>query len=275
MLAQGLAAPFNLEALGRMDAAIRKEGAVPALTGVHRGRLCVGQTPGLVAALTARDAKVHKVGMRELGEVLASEATGATTVSATCLIAARVGIRYFATGGIGGVHRDFEKTHDASQDLRALARFPVAVVCAGAKLILDLPRTLESLETLGVPVYGFGTSSFPGFYVTDSGLEVACLPDVKACAAAAEAHWSLGGSGVVVAVPPPRGLPRATLERALEAALRLARKQRVRGKAVTPFLLRRLALATRGESVAANLALLERNAEVAARLARTAARSAS
>jgi pseudouridine-5'-phosphate glycosidase len=182
-----------------------------------------------------------------------------------------------ATGGIGGVHRDADRTGDVSSDLTALARSPVAVICAGAKAVLDLARTLEALETLGVPVYGLGTDRFPAFYRRDSGLPVDQRFDtVRALAAAVRAHFDLGlGSGVVVANPVPLEdeMPAALYESSLERALADARRQAVRGRALTPFLLERLRELTEGRSVLSNRALLRANAAAAAALAVALARA--
>ncbi len=197
---------------------------------------------------------------------------GSATVAATLQIAAHCGIEAFATGGIGGVHRGAAETGDVSSDLTALARFPVAVVCAGAKAVLDLPRTVEMLETLGVPVYGFGTGRFPAFYRRDGGLPVdQGFETLEALAGATRAHWALGGTtGVVVAnpIPPEHEMPQSLYEPALERALAEAAERGVRGRAVTPFLLERLSALTEGRSVFSNLALLRHNARLAAGLSR-------
>jgi pseudouridine-5'-phosphate glycosidase len=192
-------------------------------------------------------------------------------VAATLAVAAHVGIRVFATGGIGGVHRGADETGDVSADLHALGRFEVAVVCAGAKAVLDLPRTVEMLETLGVPIYGLGTDEFPAFYRRASGLPVdQRFDDIEALARAVETHARLGlGTGVVVANPVPaeHELPLDVYERAMAGALAEAAAQGVRGRAVTPFLLDRLRALTEGGSVFSNLALLRHNARVAGALA--------
>jgi pseudouridine-5'-phosphate glycosidase len=193
-------------------------------------------------------------------------------------VAAEAGIRVFATGGIGGVHRDAGESGDVSADLVALGRFPVAVVCAGAKAILDLPRTVEMLETLGVPVLGFGTDEFPAFYRRSSGQRVDRRCDsVDDLACVARVHWELGSrTGVLIANPIPEAdeLPLAAYEQALEGALAEAAERGLRGREVTPFLLDRLRELTGGATVTANLALLRNNARVAAELARALAREA-
>jgi pseudouridine-5'-phosphate glycosidase len=269
VLAQGLPYPENLEAAMRCEAAVRAEGAVPATVAVVDGELWVG----LDAQRTERLAKgqgLMKVGSRDLAIAVARKATGGTTVSATVELAAAAGIHVFATGGLGGVHRGMEETLDISQDLPAIARFPVAVVCAGVKSVLDLPRTLELLETLGVPVIGVGTDELPGFYVRETGLPLEHqVADAAEAGEVLRARAELGQGGVIFALPPPKAaaMKRADVEKHLEAALKAAKEKRVTGKAVTPFLLAELAKRTKGKSLAANLALLENNARFAARLA--------
>ncbi|MFQ5774912.1 MAG: pseudouridine-5'-phosphate glycosidase [Kiloniellaceae bacterium] len=270
LLAHGLPPPHNLEAVRRMDAAVRAAGAVPATIGVLDGKVRVGLDAGEIARFaTAKD--VAKVSRRDLAAVLAGKACGATTVAASVACAALAGIRVFATGGIGGVHRGGERSLDVSADLSELARSPVAVVCAGAKAILDLPRTLEVLETAGVPVIGYGTDEFPAFFTRRSGLALDARVDTPEEAAnLLRAHWGLGpGGGVVIANPPPaEAAPDSdSLERWIEQALATAQAQGVRGKAVTPFVLARLAELSGGRTVAANLALLEANARLAGQIA--------
>lgn len=270
VIAQGLAWPRNLEAALACEAAVRAEGAVPATVAVLDGVLRVGLDAAALRAL-ARAGGAWKLGERDLAVALAQGATGGTTVSATAAVAARVGIQVFATGGIGGVHRGAEEHFDVSQDLGAIARHPVAVVCAGAKSVLDLPRTLEVLEALAVPVLGYGTNVLPAFYAADSGLALEHrVDDAAAAARVLRARFGdLGQGGVVIAVPPPAdaALDSRAVERHLRAALRAAARGGVRGKAVTPFLLADLGRRTRGASVQANLALLEQNARVAGRIA--------
>ena len=273
----GLPHPQGLEAALELEEIVRAGGAVPATTGVLDGAVRVGLARAELERLaTARD--VAKVNLGNLAAVVAADAAGSTTVAATMFVAARAGIRVFATGGIGGVHRDAAESGDVSADLVALGRFPVAVVCAGAKAILDLPRTVELLETLGVPVLGFGTDEFPAFYRRSSGLRVDRRCDAVAdLARVARAHWELGSStGVLVANPIPGAdeLPQAAYEQALEGALAEAAERGLRGRAVTPFLLDRLRERTGGLTVKANLALLRNNARVAAELARALAREA-
>jgi pseudouridine-5'-phosphate glycosidase len=270
VIAHGLPYPRNIETAQAMEATIRNEGAIPATIGIQDGAIKIGLTIDEITRLgTAQD--VRKVSRRDLAVALASGGLGATTVAGTMLCASMAGIRFFATGGIGGVHRGAETSMDISADLTEFSRTPVLVVCAGAKSILDLDLTLEYLETQGVPVIGWQTDEFPAFYVRSSGRK---LPhrsdDVAAVAAIARAQWECGLNGLVVGCPIPEEnamLP-GPLETATEDALRLAREQGIRGSAVTPFLLAHVAKVTAGESVEANKALLLNNARWAARFAK-------
>jgi len=253
-----------------MEAAVRKEGAVPATVGLLNGRLIVGLSHGEIELLANAD-EVHKVSRRDISAVLTSRKPGATTVAATILIASQAGISVFATGGIGGVHRGVQETLDISADLAELARTPVAVVCAGAKIILDLPRTLELLETLGVPVVGFRTSSFPAFYVRDSGLNLDLrVESAEEAARLMSIQWRLGlSSGIVFCNPPPESsaLDRAQTESLIKAALIAANSEGIQGKAVTPYLLSHLSQASGGATLKANMDLLVSNASLAAQIA--------
>jgi pseudouridine-5'-phosphate glycosidase len=270
IISHGMPYPKNLETARRVEAAIRAEGAVPATIAVLDGRIRVGLAAAELERLaTARD--LAKLSRRDLAVAVATGGSGATTVAATMIGAALAGIAVFATGGIGGVHRGGESSLDISADLEELARTPVAVVCAGAKAILDLRRTLEYLETRGVPVIGFGTDAFPAFYSRDSGLAVDRRADSAAEVAAimaAARRLRLGG-GLLVANPIPatHALPRAAVEAAITTALDDAERDAIRGKAVTPFLLARLESITGGASLAANVELVESNARVAAAIA--------
>jgi pseudouridine-5'-phosphate glycosidase len=270
VISQGLPRPHNLDTARRMEAAVRKEGAVPATVGLLNGRLIVGLSHEEIELLATAET-IHKVSRRDLSAVLQSRKPGATTVAATILIASQAGISVFATGGIGGVHRGVQDTLDISADLAELARTPVAVVCAGAKIILDLPRTLELLETLGVPVVGFRTSSFPAFYVRESGLNLDLrVESTEEAARLMSIQWQLGlSSGIVFCNPPPESsaLDRTQTESLIQGALIAANSEGIRGKAVTPYLLSYLSQASGGASLKANMDLLVSNASVAAQIA--------
>jgi pseudouridine-5'-phosphate glycosidase len=270
LIAHGLPWPLNLETARGAEAAVRKEGAVPATIAIWRGRPTVGLTDAELEELAvARN--VRKASMRDLAAAVAQGATAATTVAATMVLAHRAGIRVFATGGIGGVHpRGPAAALDVSADLTELARTPVAVVCAGAKSILDLAATLEVLETNGVPVIGYGTDDFPAFYVHSSGLPVSgWVNSPLEAAALLKAHWTLGGAGVVLAQPISKeeSLDADALAAYLERAEQLAADARVHGGARTPFLLARLAELTDGATLRANQSLVIANASLAARVA--------
>ncbi len=270
VIAHGLPYPANLEVARDMEAAIRAEGAVPATIGIRNGKIVVGLSTAEIEQLaTAKN--VLKVSRRDLAVALARGRLGATTVAGTMLCASLAGIRFFATGGIGGVHRGAENSMDISADLIELSRTPVLVVCAGAKSILDLDLTLEYLETQGVPVLGWQTNEFPAFYVRSSGrLLPHRVDELATLAAIARAQWECGLYGLVVTCPIPEkdALDPAPLEAATADALRLAKEQGIRGAATTPFLLAHVAKVTAGESVEANKALLLNNARWAARFAR-------
>ena len=268
VLSQGLPVPYNAQCASRMVRAVESRGAVAALTAVARGIATLGLTNEELARFLARDG-VRKVGSRDLGACIVQGADGATTVAASLTIARAAGIEVMATGGIGGVHRG--APFDESGDLTALSRTPVIVVCAGAKSILDLPATLERLETLGVPVIGFGTDELPGFFTRTTGLRVPQRSDSAAeIARIAHAHWALGErSAVLVVQPPPAdtALDRAMVDAAVQGAVRDADAAGIRGSALTPFLLGAVLAATGGRSLPANLALLESNAGLAADIA--------
>lgn len=269
VLVQGLPYPHNVEAAKRCEAAVRDEGAIPAPTAVIDGQLFIGLDAAQTRLLVTGK-NLMKIGSRDLAIAVARKATGGTTVSATCEMAASAGIFVFATGGIGGVHRGLEDHLDISQDLAAISRFPVAVVCAGAKSVLDLARTLELLETLAVPVVGVGTNELPGFYSRETGLQVEHrVEDPAEAAEMIRARRDLKQGGMVFALPPPAktSLKRAEVEKHVKAALALAKKKKIEGKAVTPFLLSEMVERTKGKTLAANLALLENNARYAAKIA--------
>ena len=269
VVTHGLPYPQNLQLARDMEAEVRRQNAVPATVGVLEGQIWVGMDDEQLVRL-AEGVGLVKVSVRDFGPAISSGLSGGTTVAGTLLAAQLAGLRIVATGGIGGVHR--EAHFDVSTDLVQLARTPLVVVCAGAKAILDLPATLEILETYGVPVVGYQTDEFPAFYSRESGLPVSASVDTPEQAARiALAHWSLGvSSAVLVCVPPPEAdaLPEEQVNGAIEQALNEARQQQIHGQAVTPFLLRRVSELTHGNSLRANLALLRNNACVAAQIAK-------
>jgi len=280
VVAQGLPPPDNLEAARRQAAAVREAGAVPAAMALLDGQVVVGASEAELARLGDPARRAAKAGTRDLAPLLAGRRDAGTTVSATAALAARAGIRLFATGGVGGVHRVLPgappaAAGDVSADLGELARSPVCVVSAGPKAVLDLAATAELLETLGVPVIGYGTSELPAFFSDSSGVPLEHRVEGPAQAAALlRLHWDGLGrrEGVLLAVPPPAPLPRAEVEAAVQGALADCARRGVTGKGVTPHLLAAVAQATGGRSRLANLALLERNARVAAEVAVALAR---
>ena len=270
VVTHGLPQPQGLSVAREMEARVLSAGAVPATIGVLDGRIHVGLSSEDLARL-AGIPSVAKLNLSNLAAVLAAGGSGSTTVAATMLAANDAGIGVFATGGIGGVHRGASESDDVSADLTALARIPVAVVCAGAKAILDLPRTVERLETLGVPIYGWRSDHFPAFWRRSSGIPVdQRFDDMAALAAAIREHHALGtGTGIVVANPVPEAeeLDRTAYERALAGALEQVASKALRGREVTPFMLAHMGRATDGGSLTANVALLEHNARIAGELA--------
>jgi pseudouridine-5'-phosphate glycosidase len=270
VVTHGLPHPKGLEVATAMEARVTAAGATPATIGVLEGRVRVGLTREELERL-AGTPDVAKLNLSNFAAKLAAGGAGSTTVAATMLAAHHAGIGVFATGGIGGVHRGAEHTDDVSADLTALSRTPVAVVCAGAKSILDLPRTVERLETLGVPVYGYRCDEFPAFWRRSSGLKLdQRFDDLGTLAAAIREHRALGtGTGVVVANPVPteHELDEQAYDRAMKRALERVEKQGIRGRGVTPAILEAIQEATGGKATASNIALLEHNATVAAGLA--------
>jgi pseudouridine-5'-phosphate glycosidase len=268
LVAHGLPRPENLQVAREIEEAVRAEGAAPATIAVVEGMVRIGlDDPGLEAIAGGDD--VVKCGARDLPVVMARRATGATTVAATSVLAARAGIGVFATGGLGGVHRAARDSWDESADLATLAQTPITVVCAGVKSILDVGATLERLETLNVTVLGFGTDRFPGFYLADSGFPVPWRVDTpEEVADVVHARAELGLGAIVVANPLDEPLDAALHERVLSEGLEAAASEGVTGKDVTPFLLERFHRETEGASLAANVRLVRRNAALAARIAR-------
>jgi pseudouridine-5'-phosphate glycosidase len=271
LIAQGLPAPHNLETAMAAEAAVRESGAVPATTAVEDGRLVVGLDRALLERLADPGRGVAKAGSRDLGPLLAAGRLASTTVSATMRIAHMAGIGVFATGGIGGVHRGAGRSFDVSSDIDELAATPVAVVCSGAKSILDLAATLELLETRRVPVVGLGVDELPGFYSTGTGLRLAHRVDGPPEAAAAiRSHRSLPGAGGILVVQPPPAdlaLDGAEVEAWIADGMRDAEERGVRGGAVTPHLLAFVARASGGRTLAVNIGLIVNNARAAGAIA--------
>ncbi len=271
IISHGMPYPQNVETALAVEAEVRAQGAVPATIAVLGGRLKAGLTAAEIDTLGRLGQAVTKASRRDLPVLVARRGDGATTVAATMIVAALAGIRVFATGGIGGVHRGAETSFDISADLQELARTPVAVVCAGIKSILDLGLTREYLETHGVPLIGYGTDTLPAFYSRDSGHGVDVRLDAPAeVAAVMRAQWALGYTGgLVVANPVPEAhaMPRERIDAAIAQALADATAQGVQGKDSTPFLLQRVAELTGGQSLAANIQLVLNNARLAAQVA--------
>ncbi|MEX0325491.1 MAG: pseudouridine-5'-phosphate glycosidase [Puniceicoccaceae bacterium] len=270
VITHGLAYPENLETALAMEAAVREAGALPATIGIVDGRVTVGLTEDQIEMLARQQVgSVRKCSRRDFAIAMANGEHAGTTVAGTMLVAHKAGIKVFATGGIGGVHRG--NPHDVSADLEELGRTPVAVVCSGAKSILDLPLTVEYLETKGVPIIGLGTDTFPAFYYSDSGLPVDHRAEDAAEVARiirASLEFALeGGLLVTVPVPPEAEMPREACEAAIEQAVKEADAKGIRGKDITPYLLARVGELTEGKSRDANLALLKNNAAKAGRLA--------
>jgi pseudouridine-5'-phosphate glycosidase len=277
IIAHGMPYPGNVVTARTSEHIIRNEGAVPATIAVLGGRLKVGLNESELEHV-AQSPDMAKASVRDLAVLIAGKRDGATTVASTMRIAAMAGIRVFSTGGIGGVHRGVETTADVSADLTELAQSPVAVISAGAKAILDLPRTLEMLETLSVPVIGYQCDEFPAFYSRSSGLRIPTRTDSpEEIAAILAARWRLSiGGGVLIANPIPGAdeIPAEQIEQQIAVALRDASARGVVGKDVTPFLLARIRDLTQGASQRANVALVLNNAQLGARIARAFSSSA-
>jgi len=271
IISHGMPYPQNVESARRVESVVRAAGAVPATVAILGGRLRVGLGEAEIESLGRRGPRVAKVSRRDIPFIVSRREDGATTVAATMIAAALAGIRVFATGGIGGVHRGAESSMDISADLDELGRSNVAVVCSGAKSVLDIGRTLEYLETRGVPVVGWRTNEFPAFYTRGSGLPVDYRVDSATEAAhAMRAKWDLGlDGGLLVAVPVPddAAMDPSEIDAVVDDAIVEMSAAGIAGKEVTPFLLRRIADRTEGRSLAANIALVVNNAEVAALIA--------
>lgn len=271
IISHGMPFPQNVETALKVEAEIRQRGAVPATMAIMDGKLKVGLTEAEITRLGKAGTQVIKCSRRDMPFVLAAEKMGATTVAGTMIMAELAGIRVFATGGIGGVHRGAETSFDISADLQELARTSVAVVCAGAKSILDIGLTREYLETQGVPVVGFGTDDLPAFYTRESGYAVDYRLDiVTEIAEALRSKWGMGlAGGVVIANPIPAeyAMPKAVIDSAIAQALKELDEQGVSGKESTPFLLARVAELTGGSSLDANIQLVLNNARLGADIA--------
>ena len=271
IISHGMPYPQNLETARLCEAEARKHGVEPATVAIIHGKLCAGLTDEELEYLAKAGPKVAKASRRDLPILAARGADGATTVAATMIVAAMAGIRGFATGGIGGVHRGAEVTMDISADLEELARTPVAVVCAGAKSILDLGLTLEYLETKGVPVLGYRTETLPAFYTDESDFKVDYRMDSpEEIAAAVTAQRDMGyPGGMLITNPIPHqyAMPKDVIDAAINQALAEAKEQGVKGKATTPFLLARVCELTGGESLKSNIKLVLNNVALGAQIA--------
>jgi pseudouridine-5'-phosphate glycosidase len=280
VIAHGLPSPLNLQTARECEEAARSEGVTPATVGIVGGVPVVGLGEDEMRIFADSKApggrRVDKVGLNNMAGVMLRKGWGATTVAATMRIAERGGLKVFATGGIGGAHRGAGESFDISADLTALARIPLVCVCAGAKAILDLPKTVERLETLGVPVVGYRTDEFPAFYSRRSKLAVdATVESPDEAAELASHHWRAGNdSAVLVCAPVPEEfeIPFEEVEAAVRNAVGRAEREGIRGKAVTPFLLSEMERLTRGDTLKANRALLTNNARIAARIAASLSR---
>ena len=279
VIAHGLPRPLNLETAHACQQAVSDQGAVPATVAVINGRAVIGlsetEMDSFAEGAAPGGARIEKVSLNNLAAVIAGRGWGATTVAATLRIAHLAGLRVFSTGGIGGVHRGASDTFDVSADLMALASTPVVCVSAGAKAILDLPKTIEQLETLGVPVVGYRTDEFPAFYSRRSGLGLdIAVESAEQAARLAMLHWATGSrTAVLVCAPVPEEfeMSRDEVESALEEALTECARAEIRGKAITPFLLSQMERASGGKTLGANRALLVNNAAIAAQIARSLA----
>jgi pseudouridylate synthase len=273
LICHGLPRPHNATVAVELERAVRDQGAVPATVAAIDGQVNIGLSAGALARL-AEAQEVAKCTTRDLPRVLAAGKLGATTIAATAFVASQVGIRVMATGGLGGVHRGGEHSMDVSADLEELARRPVVVVCSGVKSILDQRRTLERLETLGVPVIGYRCRELPGFYTAETGLPVPSIDDVSGLCRLVRAHYTLGlPGGLVVAQPPPPedALSKAAVDQLAVAALAAAAAAGVEGPAQTPFMLAHMAERSQGATVRVNRSLARANARLAGAIAATLA----
>ena len=274
VIAHGLPYPLNVETALTCEEVVRSNGATPATIGIVEGVPVIGLSKDEIGVFAGGRSPngdaIQKVGLNNLVAVMINRGWGATTVASTLKLAHAADIRVVSTGGIGGVHRGAAESFDVSADLTALAGTPLVCVCAGAKAVLDLPKTIECLETLGVPIIGYGTDDFPAFYSRSSGLSVDESVDTPpGVAAIAECHWRFGGTAVLVCVPVPPEfeIPSSTIEAVVDEAMSEASRAGVRGKSVSPFLLSEMERLTEGKTLQTNRALLVNNAAVAARIA--------
>ncbi|MCC4242357.1 pseudouridine-5'-phosphate glycosidase [Thalassospira povalilytica] len=270
IISHGMPYPQNLETAQAVEQDVRDNGAIPATIAVIGGRCKIGLSPEELEYF-AKGTDILKLSRRDIPYCIAKKRDGATTVSATMILAEKAGIRVFATGGIGGVHRDLAGNFDVSADLTELGKTSVAVVCAGAKAILDIPKTLEHLETLGVPVIAYGSDEFPAFYSVESGHKAPLrLDNPEDLAAFLKSKWEFGLEGGAVIGNPPeadKALAREAIEGAIDDALAEAQKKGIHGRDVTPFLLARVTQLTEGKSLEANIALVRNNARLGAKIA--------
>jgi len=273
VITHGLPYPQNLEIAQEMEAEVKRAGAIPATIALVDGKIKVGLTKSELKNIATLE-DVHKISARDISTAVAKQWNGGTTVAATILIAHQVGIKIFATGGIGGVHRATDEQNrelDISADLMQLSKTPIIVICAGAKAILDLPATIEVLETYSIPVIGYKTDEFPAFYSRSSGLKVSSRAnDVNDVINIAKAHWDLGfESSLLIGNPLPKedSVDYGLITEAVDQALKKAKERSIRGQSVTPFLLSEVSKITRGDSLKANLKLLKNNAYLAGLIA--------
>ena len=270
LISHGFPYPENLKVAGEMEEIIRGCGVMPATIAIIKGKMKVGLTRSEMEFMATSE-DILKASRRDLAVIIAKGLNGATTVAATMIVAERAGIKVFATGGIGGVHRGAEKTFDISADLQELSRTPVSVVCSGAKSILDLPLTKEYLETMGVPVIGFGSKELPAFYCRESGMKVDYVVNNEVEAAKIiRAMQDLGlGGGIIIANPIPEeyALSMEYMNEMIEEAIGSAEKEGIKGKKLTPYLLNKIKELTGGKSLKANIELVKNNARVAAKIA--------
>ncbi|XP_052197921.1 pseudouridine-5'-phosphate glycosidase [Diospyros lotus] len=271
IISHGMPYPQNLQTAREVEAIVRKNGAVPATIAILDGVPCIGLSAEELERLATLGTKAQKTARRDIAHVVATRGVGATTVSASMILASMVGIHVFVTGGIGGVHRHGENTMDVSSDLTELGRTPIAVISAGVKSILDIPRTLEYLETQGVCVAAYKTNEFPAFFSKTSGCKAPCRVETpEDCAQLIDANLKLKlGTGLLVAVPIPKehSASGSLIESAIQRAIREARDKGIRGNAETPFLLARVNELTGGASLSSNIALVKNNALVGAKIA--------